>query len=81
MPVETRHFEQAPRVDRPPPDLCCATPGSLPATQGQRSADLIVIGEAMVETALRSTISEWTRYSYLSYLGLKIIHHDFATGQ
>ena len=31
--------EQAPRVDRPPPALCFATPGSLPATQGQRSKD------------------------------------------
>jgi hypothetical protein len=45
------------------------------------SADLIGISEAMVETAIRSTISEWTRYSYPSYVGLRIIHHDFATGQ
>jgi hypothetical protein len=29
-------FEQAPRVDRPPPTLCFATLGSLPATQEQR---------------------------------------------
>ena len=28
----------APRVDRPPPPLCSATPSSPPATQGQRSA-------------------------------------------
>jgi hypothetical protein len=28
--------QQAPRVDRPPPALSCATSGSLPATQGQR---------------------------------------------
>ena len=32
----TRHFEQAPRVDRPPPTLCYATSSTLPATQGQR---------------------------------------------
>lgn len=55
--------------------------GTLPASDLERSADLVGIGEAMVETALRSTISEWTRYSYLSYVGLKIIRHDFATGQ
>jgi hypothetical protein len=30
-------FEQAPRVDRPPPALRFATTSSLPATQGQRS--------------------------------------------
>ena len=33
---ERRHFEHAPRVDRPPSSLSYATPGSLPATQGQR---------------------------------------------
>ena len=33
---ERRHFEQAPRVDRPPLSLSYATPGPLPATQGQR---------------------------------------------
>ena len=38
---ERRHFEQAPRVDRPPSSLSYATPGSLPATQGQRSKDQI----------------------------------------
>jgi hypothetical protein len=32
--------QQAPRVDRPPTTLCCATLGSLPATQGQRYADV-----------------------------------------
>ena len=32
-----RQFEQAPRVDRQPPTLGCATTASLPATQGQRS--------------------------------------------
>jgi len=36
LPVGTRHFEQALRADRPPQDLCFATPNSLPATQGQR---------------------------------------------
>ena len=30
------NFEQAPRVDRPPPSLCSATASFLPATQGQR---------------------------------------------
>lgn len=30
------HFEQASRVDMPPPDFCFATPCSMPATQGQR---------------------------------------------
>lgn len=32
-------IEQAPRVDRPQPALYCATPVSLPATQGQRWMD------------------------------------------
>ena len=40
-PRGERHFEQAPRVDRPPKALCQATPGPLPATQGQRYTDLI----------------------------------------
>ena len=31
--------EQALRVVRPPPTLCCATPNTLPATQEQRSKD------------------------------------------
>jgi len=31
--------QQALQVDRPPPVLCFATAGSLPATQGQRSKD------------------------------------------
>ena len=35
-----RSIQQTPRVDRPPSTLCYATPGSLPATQGQRYADL-----------------------------------------
>jgi hypothetical protein len=39
FPGGKRHFEQAPRVDRPPPTLSYATPGSLPATQGQRYAN------------------------------------------
>ena len=34
--LQSLHFEQAPRVDRPPQNLCYTTPGSLPATQGQR---------------------------------------------
>ena len=34
-----RYFEQALRLDWPPPTLCYATPNSLPATQGQRSGD------------------------------------------
>jgi len=37
--MSTRHFEQAPRVDRPPLCLCSATSNSLPATQGQRWKD------------------------------------------
>ncbi len=40
MLVERQLFEQSPRVDRPPSFLCFATQGSLPATQGQRSAYL-----------------------------------------
>jgi hypothetical protein len=36
FPKAKRHFEQAPRVDRPPSALGYATPSSLPATQGQR---------------------------------------------
>jgi hypothetical protein len=39
LSYERRHFEQAPRVDRPQPALCSTTPGFLPATQGQRSKD------------------------------------------
>jgi hypothetical protein len=34
--IDSRAFEQALRVDRPPSDLSLATPGPLPATQGQR---------------------------------------------
>ena len=34
-----RRFEHALRVDRPPATLNCVTPGSLPATQGQRWED------------------------------------------
>ena len=34
-----QHFEQAPRVDRPPATLCIATASYLPATQGQRWMD------------------------------------------
>jgi hypothetical protein len=37
LSYERRHFEQAPRVDRPQPALCSTTPSFLPATQGQRS--------------------------------------------
>jgi len=37
LTTETRHFEQALRVDRPPSALSFATQDSLPATQGQRS--------------------------------------------
>jgi len=37
--VGKRHFEQLLREDRPPPPLSFATPGSLPATQGQCSRD------------------------------------------
>jgi len=36
LTTETRHFEQALRVDRPPSALSFATKDSLPATQGQR---------------------------------------------
>ena len=31
--------QPAPRVDRPPPTLSYASPGSMPATQGQRSKE------------------------------------------
>jgi len=37
MPIYRETSEQALRVDRPPSSLSCATPSSLPATQGQRS--------------------------------------------
>ncbi len=37
LPTGTRHFEQALREDRPPSAFSVATPGTLPATQGQRS--------------------------------------------
>ncbi len=40
FPDGKRHFEQAPRVDRPPTALCGGAASSLPATQGQRSKDV-----------------------------------------
>jgi len=39
FPVWRQHFEQAPRVFRPPPVIGFATLGSPPATQRQRSKD------------------------------------------
>ena len=47
-----RHFEQAPRVDRPPPTFCSAPSGFLPATQGQRSKDAISL-EGVDKAAFR----------------------------
>jgi hypothetical protein len=38
LTTRTRHFEQAPQVDRPPPTPCF-DPEALPATQGQRWQD------------------------------------------
>jgi hypothetical protein len=40
LSVEKRHFEHTPRVDRPPSALCYASPGPLPATQGECSETL-----------------------------------------
>ena len=52
FPMRMRHFEQALRVDRPPPSLCFATPCTLPATQGQRSKDAISL-EGVDKAAFR----------------------------
>jgi hypothetical protein len=48
-------FEQALRVDRPPSGLSYATPGSLPATQGQRWKDVSsLMGASKAALLLRS---------------------------
>jgi hypothetical protein len=49
-----RRFEQVLRVDRLLISLCCATPCSLPATQGQRSKDQSIILERANERVKRT---------------------------
>jgi hypothetical protein len=60
----TRHFEQALRVDRPPSALSFATQDSLPATQGQRSKDVLSLMGAS-KAALRARSQEATVGAWL----------------
>ncbi len=57
--MEKRHFQHTPRVDRPPPAICCATAGSMPATQGQRSKGVSSLMDAS-KAALRGRSQEAT---------------------
>jgi hypothetical protein len=65
VPCGEGHFEQAPRVDRPPSILCCATFGSLPATQGQRSKDVTCLTGASKAVlhgrSQEATVGGWLR--------------------
>jgi hypothetical protein len=63
--MEKRYFEHTPRVDRPPPALCCATPASLPATQGQRSKDVSCLmgtcKAALRDRSQEATVGGWLK--------------------
>jgi hypothetical protein len=63
-PKLRKTFEQAPRVDRPPQAICCATKSTLPATQGQRLLTDLVTGAtqdwAMLELFQLVANTRWT---------------------